>query len=385
MTKRDYYEILGVSKDASADEIKKAYRKLAVKYHPDKNKGDKEAEEKFKECAEAYEVLSNPEKRKKYDQFGHEGLRGSGVHDYSNMNVDDIFSNFGDIFGDIFGGGFSSGFGGGFGRRANPNAPRKGLDLETSVELTLEEAAKESKRTIDFTRQDKCDKCDGSGCEPGTNPKTCPTCGGSGQVSTTRMGGFFQTISTCPSCKGTGKVISNPCTKCKGSGRMPVKRKVTVKIPAGIHEGQAVRVAGEGEPGVNGGPNGDLYCYVDIKKHPFLVRDRNDLIAVVPVSFTQAALGAKIDVPSLEGRKQLTIPAGTQYGDVFRIKGQGMPDLRSSRKGDELVRVTVEIPKKLKPKQEQLLKDFAETEDKHVSPERDNFFKKLKDYFGNKK
>lgn len=380
MTKRDYYEVLGVSKTANADEIKKAYRKLAMKYHPDKNQGDKTAEEKFKECAEAYEVLSNSEKRQRYDQFGHDGLRGSGMHDYSRMNADDIFSSFGDIFGDFFGGGggFSS-------RRSNPNAPRKGLDLETNVNLTLEQAAEETEQLIEFTRQDICSTCKGNGCAAGTSPNTCSTCGGSGQVTTTRMGGFFQTVTTCPTCRGTGKTIPNPCPKCHGSGRTPAKRKVSVKIPAGIHDGQAVRIAGEGEPGVNGGPNGDLYCYVQIKKHPFLVRDGNDLISVVPISFVQAVLGAKIDVPSLNGAQKLTIPAGTQYGDLFRIKGQGMPDLRSNRRGDELVRVTIEIPRKLKAKQEKLLREFAEIEDKHVSPESDNFFKKLKEYFGTTK
>ena len=380
MTKRDYYEVLGVSKTANADEIKKAYRKLAMKYHPDKNQGDKTAEEKFKECAEAYEVLSNSEKRQRYDQFGHDGLRGSGMHDYSRMNADDIFSSFGDIFGDFFGGGggFSS-------RRSNPNAPRKGLDLETNVNLTLEQAAEETEQLIEFTRQDICSTCKGNGCAAGTSPNTCSTCGGSGQVTTTRMGGFFQTVTTCPTCRGTGKTIPNPCPKCHGSGRTPAKRKVSVKIPAGIHDGQAVRIAGEGEPGVNGGPNGDLYCYVQIKKHPFLVRDGNDLISVVPISFVQAVLGAKIDVPSLNGAQKLTIPAGTQYGDLFRIKGQGMPDLRSNRRGDELVRVTIEIPRKLKAKQEKLLREFAEIEDKHVSPESDNFFNKLKEYFGTTK
>ncbi|MGE4285734.1 MAG: molecular chaperone DnaJ [Phycisphaerae bacterium] len=375
MTKKDYYEVLGVSKQASADEIKKAYRRLALKYHPDKNQGDKEAEDKFKECAEAYEVLSNPEKRQRYDQFGHEGLRGSGMHDYSHMNVNDIFSNFGDIFGDFFGGGFSS-------QRMNPNAPRKGLDLETNVSLSLEEAARGVERTIEFTRQDICNSCGGNGCAVGSHPSTCGSCGGSGQVSSVRMGGFFQTVSTCPNCHGSGKIISDPCKKCHGTGRMPVKKKVSVKIPAGINDGQAVRVAGEGEPGANHGPNGDLYCYVQVRQHPFLMRDGLDLIAVVPISFTQAILGAKIDVPSLEGIRQLTIPAGTQYGDAFRIKGQGMPDLHGGKRGDEHVRVTIEIPKKLKPKQERLIREFASTEDKNVSQERESFLKKIKDYFG---
>ena len=377
MAKRDYYEVLGVGKTASADEIKKAYRKLAVKYHPDKNPGNKEAEEKFKECAEAYEVLSNTEKRQRYDQFGHDGLRGAGVHDYSHMNVDDIFSNFGDIFGDIFGGGSR--------RRQSPNAPQRGLDLETFVELSLNEIAAGCEKSIEFTRQDTCPECSGTGCAKGSSPKVCTTCGGNGQVANSRMGGFFQMLTTCPTCGGKGKIITNPCPKCHGRATVAVKRKVKVKIPAGVHEGQAVRVRGEGEPGKNNGPRGDLYCYVKISEHPFLMRDDSNLIAVVPISFTQATLGASIDVPSLDGPKKLTIPAGTQYGDVFRIRNQGLPDMRTGRKGDELIRVTIEIPRKLSEKQKQMLVNFAETEDKDVSPESSGFFEKLKNYFGNKK
>jgi molecular chaperone DnaJ len=379
MAKRDYYEVLGVSKTAGADEIKKAYRKLAVRFHPDKNPGNKEAEEKFKECAEAYEVLSNPEKRQKYDQFGHDGLRGAGVHDYSHMNADDIFSNFGDIFGDIFGGG------GGRRRGRSPNTPQRGLDLETYVDLSLYDVANGCERNIEFTRQDTCPECSGSGSEKGSSPQTCHTCHGSGQVTNSRMGGFFQMLTTCPTCRGQGTIISNPCKKCRGRGTVAIKKKVKVKIPAGVHEGQAVRVNGEGEPGKNNGPRGDLYCYVRITEHPFLIRDNSNLIAVVPISFTQAALGARIDVPSLEGAKKLTIPAGTQYGDVFRIRNQGLPDMRTGRKGDELIRITIEMPRKLSEKQKEMLKKFAETEDKNVSPESSGFFEKLKTYFGNKK
>lgn len=374
MAKRDYYEVLGVGKDATQDQIKKAYRRLALKYHPDKNPDNKEAEEKFKECAEAYEVLSNEDKRKRYDQFGHDGLRGSGMHDFSRMNADDISSIFGDIFGDFFG------FGGGRGGRRG--GPQRGLDLETTVELTLNEVADGTEKTIEFTRQDNCDSCEGSGCAKGSQPTTCPTCGGSGQVA--RGGGFFQMVSTCPACGGDGKVISNPCKKCKGTGHVPKKRVITVKVPAGVHEGQGIRVAGEGEPGKKGGPRGDLYCYVRVKAHPFLMRDGSNLIAVVPISFTQATLGGTIEVPSLDGTKQLKIPTGTQYGDVFRIKGQGLPDLRSGRKGDELIRVTIEIPKKLTSEQESLLKKFADIENDDTLPERTNFFDKLKDYFGKK-
>jgi molecular chaperone DnaJ len=375
MAKRDYYEVLGVGKGASPDEIKRAYRRMAMKYHPDKNPNDKDAEAKFKECAEAYEVLSDPEKRKNYDQFGHEGLRGTGMHDFSRMNVEDIFSMFGfdDLFGGIFGTRGRRG-----GRRAGPT---RGYDLETTVELTLNDIATGAEKTIEFTRQDICPECDGNGYPRGTTPERCPACGGRGQVA--RGGGFFQMVSTCPQCGGSGQIITNPCKKCRGTGRVPRKRLVHIKIPAGVHEGQGVRVANEGEPGHNGGPRGDLYCYVRTKPHDFLERDGNNVIAVVPISFTQAALGATIDVPSLDGKKNLKIPAGTQYGSVFRIKGQGLPDVRTRRTGDELVQVVIETPARLNAKQEELLREFAKTENKTVSPKSVGFLEKLKNYFGN--
>jgi molecular chaperone DnaJ len=376
MAKKDYYEVLGVGKDASQEDIKRAYRKMAVKYHPDKNPGDKEAESKFKEAAEAYEVLSDPDKRKKYDQFGHDGLSGSGMHDFSHMNVDDIFSMFGfdDMFGGIFGGG-----GRRRGGRTRRNAPTKGLDLETTVSLTLDEIAQGTEKTIEFTRQDNCPECNGSGCAKGSKPTTCSLCKGKGQVA--RGSSIFQMVSTCPQCKGTGQVITDPCSKCKGTGRVPRKRTVKVKIPAGVHEGQGVRVAREGEPGKNGGPRGDLYCYIRIKPHEFLERDGNNLIAIVPISFTQAALGATIDVPTLNGTKKLKIPAGTQYGKIFRIRSQGLPDIRTQRKGDQLVQVTIETPTSLNSKQKELLQEFAKTENKSVSPKTNSFIEKLKKYF----
>jgi molecular chaperone DnaJ len=378
MPKRDYYEVLGVEKSASAEDIKRAYRRMAIKYHPDKNPGNKEAEAKFKECAEAYEVLSDADKRKQYDQFGHEGLRGQGMHDFSRMNVEDIFSMFGfdDFFGGIFGGG-----GGGGRRRGGRRGPSRGYDLETSVELTLDEIAHGTEKTIEFTRQDACSECAGSGAAPGSQPTRCPTCGGSGQVA--KGGGFFQMVSTCPQCQGTGQVISRPCPKCSGTGRIPRKRTVTIKIPPGTHEGQGVRVAGEGEPGQDGGPNGDLYCYIRIKPHEFLERDGSDLVASVPISFTQAALGATIQVPSLNGTRELKVPPGTQYGSVFRIRGQGLPDMRSGHTGDQLVQIMIETPANLNPKQEELLREFAATENKHVSPKSQGFFEKLKRHFGN--
>jgi molecular chaperone DnaJ len=374
MAKADYYQVLGVEKNASPEEIKRAYRRMAIKYHPDKNPGNKEAEAKFKECAEAYEVLSDPQKRKQYDQYGHEGLRGASMHDFSRMNVEDIFSMFGfdDFFGSVFGGG---------GRRAGRRAgPVRGYDLETSVELTLDEVAHGTEKTIEFTRQDRCPTCNGTGAAPGTQPTRCPLCGGSGQVA--KGGGFFQMVSTCPQCRGTGQVVKTPCPSCGGTGQVPKKRTVTIKIPRGVHEGQGIRVAGEGEPGRDGGPNGDLYCYVRIRPHEFLERDGNDLIAVVPISFTQAALGASIDVPTLDGTRQLRIPPGTQYGSVFRIRGQGLPDVRTGRTGDEMVQVTVEVPTNLNARQEELLREFAQTENKNVSPKTASFFERLKRHFG---
>ncbi len=378
MAKRDYYEVLGAAKSASPEEIKRAYRRMAMKYHPDKNPGDKEAEAKFKECAEAYEVLSDPEKRKRYDQFGHEGLRGVGMHDYSRMNVQDIGDIFGDMFGDIFG----DIFGQRRRRGTNAQAPSRGYDLETAVELTLEEIARGAEKTIEFTRQDTCSACNGAGSEKGKAPAPCPTCRGAGQVQRAGLGGFFQMVSTCPQCRGEGRIITNPCKKCRGTGQIPKKRTVNIKIPPGVHEGQGIRVSGEGEPGRHGGPRGDLYCYVRVKAHPFLMRDGNDLICTVPISFTQAALGAMIDVPALEGKRQLKVAPGTQHGSVFRIRSEGLPDLRSQTKGDELVRIAVEIPRRLTPEQEKLLRAFADTEDIGVMPESKGFFDKLKKHFG---
>ncbi len=373
MAKRDYYEVLGVGKDASADEIKRVYRRQAMKYHPDKNPDDKEAEAKFKECAEAYEVLSDPTKRQQYNQYGHDGLRGAGMHDFSRMNVEDIFSMFG--FEDFFGGIF----GGRGGRSSRRTGPARGYDLETTVELTLRDIANGAEKTIEFTRQDICGSCTGTGSAQGSSPGKCPTCGGSGQ--TARGGGFFQMVSTCRQCSGSGRVVTNPCKKCRGSGKVPKKRTVNIKIPAGVHEGQGIRVSAEGEPGRGGGPRGDLYCYVRVKPHEFLQRDGNDLIAVVPISFTQATLGTTIDVPSINGTKGLKIPPGTQYGSVFRIKGQGLPDMRTHRTGDELVQVTIETPAKLNAEQQELLRKFARTESRRVSPKSTRFFEKLKKHF----
>src|SRR5690348_4494989 len=321
-TKRDYYEILGVAKTSSGEEIKRAYRRLAMKYHPDRNDGEgkHEAEIRFKECAEAYEVLSDDQKRARYDQYGHQGVQGA--HDFSHMDVGDIFSMFNDIFGGALGGGFG-------GRGAGHQRSHRGFDLETQVELTLEEVATGAERTIEFEKQDVCETCKGTGAKPGSPPVVCVQCGGQGRIAQQGFGGMFRMVTTCPNCRGRGTVVRDHCPACRGSGRQMKQRVVSVKIPAGVHEGQAVRIAGEGEPGENGAPPGDLHCYIAIKPHPIFTRHHNDIVCQVPISFTQAALGASIEVPTLKGREQLEVPAGTQHGEVFKLKGKGLPDLRS--------------------------------------------------------
>lgn len=365
--KRDLYEVLGLSRTAAPEEIKKAYRRRAHKFHPDRNKSNPSAEEKFKEAAEAYEVLSDPAKRQRYDQFGHAGLNGSGLHDFSHMQVDDIFSMFSDIFG-----------GGGRRRRS------RGADLQTQVEIQLAEVATGAQRSIEFSRHDYCDACSGSGSARGTERRTCSMCGGYGQVE--QSGGlgaiFGRVITACPDCQGRGTLIVTPCGSCGGSGRVVKERIVTVQIPAGIHDGQAIRVRGEGEPGEDGASRGDLHCYVRVAPHPFLERHDNDLVCSMPISFTRASLGAKVEVPTLTGKVELKIPSGTQHGQLFRMRGLGLPDMRSGRRADEIVQVMIEIPKKLNKKQAQLLREFVETEDKTVLPESRGFFDKLVDYLG---
>lgn len=367
---RCFYEVLGVDRDATPTDIKKAYRRLVIKYHPDKNPDDAEAEAKFKEAAEAYEVLSDPEKRQRYDQFGHAGLSGAGMHDFSGMGFDDILSMFG--FGDLFGMG-------GRGRRRRV----RGADLRTEIELTLEEVSAGTDHTLEFVRQDYCEACAGNGAAPGAQRQNCPTCGGYGQVEqSSGFGGLLmgRMITTCPTCSGQGKVYSKPCPKCKGRGTAPKKRVVNIKVPPGILDGQAIRVRGEGEPGENGAPRGDLHCYVRIRPHEFFQRRNNDLILTMPISFTQAALGAKLEVPTLHGRAVITVPRGTQTGQVFRLSGQGLPDIRSGRAGDQYVEVTVETPTRLNAEQERLLREFAETEDKEVLPASKGFLERLVDY-----
>lgn len=372
--KRDYYEVLGVARTAGADEIKKAYRQAALKYHPDRNREDPSAEAKFKEAAEAYEVLSDQDKRGRYDQYGHRGVEGRGVHDFSGMGAQDIFS----MFEEIFGGGVFGGRRGG---------PRAGVNLEMALDLSLEEVASGVERVIEFERMDMCERCSGTGAEPGSQRRTCPTCGGYGQVEQASGFGslFGRVITACPTCRGKGTVITSPCRQCRSSGRQPKHRKLSVQIPAGIQDGQAVRVAGEGEPSENGGARGDLHVFVRVRKHPFFERHGQELVCRVPISFAQAALGAKIDVPSLNGPVELKVPAGTQHGQMFRLGGKGMPSLRSSRRGDEIVQVWIEVPKKLDKRQEQLLREYAKSEDTAVLPESKSFFDKVAKFFSGSK
>ena len=371
-TQRDYYEILGVERDASSDAIKKAYKKCAMKFHPDRNPDDPEAEQKFRECAEAFEVLSDAEKRQRYDRFGHEGLRGAGMHDFSGMGASDIFSMFEDLFGDL-------GFGGAFGgRRAGQPRARRGYDLETQLTISLDEVAEGTTEEIEFTRQDNCGSCNGSGAKPGSSPETCSTCGGQGRVAMRQ--GFFQMVRPCPDCHGEGQIIRERCSDCGGSGRKPRERKIEVKVPAGIQDGQIIRVAGEGEPGERGGPTGDLHVVVRVSDHDLFLRNGDDLILQMPISFSQAALGADVEVPTLGEPESVSIPRGTQHGQTFTIRGAGLPNLRSGRKGDLIVQVGIEIPKKISKRQEELLREFAETEDHKVMPESKGFFDKIKSY-----
>jgi molecular chaperone DnaJ len=376
--KRDYYEVLGVTKTANGDEIKRSYRRLAMKYHPDRNHENKaEAEVSFKECAEAYEVLSDETKRRRYDQHGHAGV--SGGHDFSHMDVGDIFSMFDDIFGGAFGGragGQARAGGAAGGRRA-----QRGFDLETQVELTLSEVATGCDKTLQFDKQEHCETCKGTGAKPGVPPVVCVQCGGQGRIAQQGFGGMFRMVTTCPNCRGRGTVIRDACPTCRGSGRQQRQRMVTVKIPAGVHEGQAVRIAGEGEAGENGAPSGDLHCYISVKPHPIFTRHHNDIVCQVPVSFTQAALGSKIEVPTLKGTEPLEIPPGTQHGEVFKLKGKGVPDLRSYKSGDEIIQILIEIPKKLSDRQKQLLREFASSEDERLMPQRKGFMDKIKQVF----
>lgn len=367
--KRCYYEVLQVTRTASKTEIDRAYRKLAIKYHPDSNRGE-ETVEKFKEASEAYEVLGDADKRSRYDQYGHAGVDGA-THQFN--DVEDIFEAFGDLFG---GGMFGDLFGGrGGGRRRS----RRGADIRCNVTLTLEEAARGVKKDISFRRRVPCETCEGSGASPGSKPTICNTCGGRGQVI--QSAGILRVQTTCPTCHGGGKQISEPCAECRGSGLQNQKAELTVEIPAGVEDGIRVRVQGEGEASPDGGPRGDCYCFISVQPHELFKRDGTHLILHYPISYTQAALGADIEVPTLEGPHSLRIEAGTQNHDVFKIRGQGIVDFRGGRKGDLLVQVFIEVPKKLTDQQERLLRELAELEHEAVLPERKSFLSKLRDFF----
>jgi molecular chaperone DnaJ len=366
MTKRDYYEVLGLKREASADEIKKAYRQLALKHHPDKNPGDAEAEKKFKEAAEAYEVLSDQNKRQRYDRYGHAGLEGAGIEDFT--NAQDFLREF------LGGAGF---FGDFFGPRRR--GPRAGHDIQMRLEIELVEAARGVTKTVELTRQELCGECKGSGARKGTVATTCDYCRGQGQVVQSR--GFFQMATTCPACGGEGVRVTDPCPDCRGSGRVPTRAKVPVPVPPGVDTGTWLQVRNQGEPGDPGAPRGNLRIQIQVRRHPFFERAGNDLICRVPVSFPQAALGAEVEVPTLDGPEQLAIPRGTQSGEVLKIKGRGMPDVHGRGRGDELVEVVVETPTRLSARQEELLRELAELEHDDVSPRRKSFFEKLRDYF----
>ncbi|BBL34825.1 chaperone protein DnaJ [Nitrosomonas stercoris] len=367
MSQRDYYEVLGVGRDADESELKKVYRKLAMKYHPDRNAGDAKAEEKFKEVKEAYEVLSDSSKRAAYDQFGHAGLNG-GIGGAGAQGFSDAFS---DIFSDLFG---MRGGGG----RSNVH---RGADLRYNLEITLEQAARGTETKIRIPRQETCDTCHGSGAKPGTSPKTCPTCNGHGQIRMQQ--GFFSIQQTCSHCQGSGKVVSDPCKDCRGTGRVKHQKTLSVRIPAGVDEGDSIRLTGEGEAGVNGGPAGDLYVVIHLASHPVFQRDGNHLHCEIPISFTAAALGGEIEVPTLDGHARIKIPAGTQTGKIFRLRNKGITGVRNKLTGDLLCHVAIETPVNLTARQKELLEEFAsisQQDDSH-HPRAKSWMEKAREFF----
>ena len=377
MSKRDYYEVLGVNRSAEADEIKKVYRKLALKFHPDKNPGDKTAEEKFKELGEAYEVLNDPQKRAAYDQFGHAAFdpraRASRAGGFSGGFHDPI-----EIFREVFGG--SSGiFESVFGGSQDPSQPQRGDDLRYDLEITLEEAALGCEKEISISKPARCDACNGSGMEHGSKMRTCATCGGRGQVITSR--GIFSIAQTCPHCRGAGRILDKPCKTCHGEGRREHGSKIKLRIPPGVDAGSRLRSSGNGEAGFRGGSPGDLYVVLHIKAHEIFQRDGDDLLCEVPVSFAQAALGSEIEVPTLDGRATIKIPAGTQPGTTFRIKGKGVKNLQGYGHGDLHVRIQVEVPARLTPAQKEKLQEFAALCDGNEMPMSQSFFEKAKKFF----
>lgn len=379
MADQDYYEVLGIQKGASEDEIKKAYRRLAMKYHPDRNNGNKEAEEKFKAVGEAYQVLSDPQKRAAYDRYGKAGVDPSaagagGFGGFGGFGEGGGFENFGDIFSDIFGGGAARG-------RRGPQVYR-GNDVSYSIEITLEQAVSGDKTEIRVPVWEECTTCHGTGCKPGTGKKTCPHCRGTGTINMSH--GFLQVQQTCPYCHGSGEIIADPCPECHGQGRVRKTKTLEIDIPAGINHGQRIRLSGKGEPGVNGGPAGDLYVEIFVKAHDIFQREDDDLHADLPISFATAALGGEVTVPTMDTEARITIPEGTQTGKIFRLRGKGVPNVRTHEKGDLYVHVCVETPVKLSSKQKKLLKEFeeslAEGGDKH-SPQATSFIDKMKRLF----
>ena len=378
MAKRDYYEVLGVAREATEVQIKSAYRKLALKYHPDRNPGDKQAEDAFKEAAEAYAVLADAQKRSLYDRVGHAGVAGAGAGAGFDPT---IFADFGDIFsglGDIFG------FGDIFGGRRRRGGPQRGSDLRYDLEITFDESAKGTEASIVIPRDEACETCKGSGAAAGTQPETCKQCRGTGQIR--QQHGFLTVARPCSNCRGTGKTIAKPCPTCRGAGRISRERKLTVKIPAGIATGQQLRLNGEGEHGTAGGPTGDLYVVVHVQEHPFFHREGDDLYCELPLGFPTLALGGTVKVPTLDGREDLNIPGGTQPGARFRIRGKGMPNVSGRGHGDLHVIARVDVPKKLSREQKQLLEQFARTmpnqPDVDTTGEGKPFFEKVKDIFG---
>ncbi len=364
MSKRCYYEILEVSRDAQEGEIKRAYRKKAMEFHPDRNPGNAEAEEKFKEAAEAYEILRDAEKRSRYDRFGHEGMNG-GFGGF--QSSEDIFGAFGDIFGDIFG------FGGGRGG----NRMQAGADLRYNLTVSFRDAAKGTEVELDIPVTDTCDVCDGSGSKPGKTPETCPHCGGRGSIEQTQ--GFFRIAVPCPACNGKGKVITNPCAECRGAGYVRKQKNLNVRIPAGVDNGSRLRLRGEGEAGLNGGPHGDLYVVISVEPDKVFKRQGQDLVLTTEVSFVQAALGHKIEIPTLDDPVEMDIPKGTQSGEVFQLRGLGMPYLGSNHKGDLLVEVKVKTPTSINSKQEELLRQFEALDEEKPMKKVKKLFKKAKD------
>jgi molecular chaperone DnaJ len=367
--KKDYYDLLGVNRNVGEDDIKKAYRKLALKYHPDRNPGDKQAEEKFKEVSEAYQVLSDPQKRTQYDQFGHAAFGDGGPF----SGGFDFTAGFEDIFGDIFG----EFFGTGSGRR---RARARGEDLRYNLTLTFEEAVSGTEKKVKIPRHGPCETCRGNGAKPGTAPQTCPTCRGRGQVSFQQ--GFFSVSRTCNQCGGHGMVINDPCVACGGAGRVRKLHTLNIKIPAGVDTGSRLKLRAEGESAPTGGSPGDLYVVIQVESHPIFMRENLDIVCDVPISFVQAALGSEIDVPTLDGKVKMKIPAGTQSGKVFRMKGKGVKDVQGYQQGDQHVRVIVETPTHLTSRQKELLKEFAAVGGEEINPLSKGFFDKVKELFG---